>query len=152
MVLGLVYFFNSTVLLRINAFIRSTLFDDRIILLKRKKLAILFFCLSFIFLNIGFAAFSSHIAQSEDSWKQASVHFLMYQALQNYADQKYDKAMQKYQTILTIDPKDVESMKRISYIYEMQGKSQESRKLLKKALRHAPHDKEILRILTKHDN
>jgi tetratricopeptide (TPR) repeat protein len=149
--LGLIYLFQPAIVLSINNFVRTVVFDDRIILLSRKKLSTLFFCLSFIILYMGFSSFSQHIAQNETTWRQTEVHFLMYQALQNYADQHVDKALQKYRTVLSIDPANIEAMKRMAAIYDLKGNLQEGRSLRKKALRLNPTDKELLQKLTTHE-
>src|SRR5689334_8450332 len=72
--LGWMFLFKSTLILTINRIAREMVFNDRLILLGRKKLAILFFCLSFVALHMGFSALTQFMASRDrDSWTQETT-------------------------------------------------------------------------------
>lgn len=72
--LGWIYFYAPNLVLRLNRIAREILFNDRLILLERRKLAILFFCLSFIVLFMGFSSLTQlRLHKMEETTKSKIV-------------------------------------------------------------------------------
>ncbi len=59
-VLGLGYLYRPDVIERINALLRATVFNDAYIALERKKWAIFFLLVAFLFLYMGIAKLAQH--------------------------------------------------------------------------------------------
>ncbi len=153
--LGWVYFFKPNLVFTINKVARDTLFNDRIILLERKKLAILFFCMSFVALYMGFSALTNMLgSQGKKSWLMETSSYMMYMAMQDYCTEKYDNAIQKYNQVLKADPNNVAALKHLSYTYEAIGDSAKARVIWQKILALEPNNSEIKEKLKikKHDN
>ena len=72
--LGWIYFYAPNLVLYLNKIARELLFNDRLILLERRKLAILFFCLSFITLFMGFSSLTQlRIHKMEETTKSKII-------------------------------------------------------------------------------
>ena len=143
--LGWVYFFKSNLVLTLNKIVRETLFNDRIILLERKKLAILFFCLSFVTLYMGFSSLVNLLgSQGKNSWLMETSSYMMYMAMQDYCSEKYGSAIQKYVQVLKADPNNMTALKRLSYTYEASGDTAKARVIWQKILSLNPKNKEIM--------
>lgn len=144
-VLGWIYFFRPNSVLTINKAAREFLFNDRIILLQRKKVAIMFFCFSFIALYMGFTSLTGQIgAKGQDSWVMEASSYMMYSAMQDYCREKYDTAINKYKTVLAADPENLTALRRLSYTYEACGDTAKARMIWQKILKIEPDNKEIM--------
>jgi tetratricopeptide (TPR) repeat protein len=142
--LGWMYLFKPALVLTLNKIARDRLFNDRTILLERKKLAILFFCLSFVALFMSFAAVSDWVyRRGPNSWVFESNQYLMYMAMQDFCTERYTDALAKYREILAVCPDDAEAMKRMAYTYAAIGDKKHARELWEKLLRRTPNDPDI---------
>jgi tetratricopeptide (TPR) repeat protein len=122
--LGWIYFFRPKFVADFNKFARETVFNDRRILLERKKLAIFFFLISFAFTYFAFSSLSEHIARyGEGNWKPQANKYLMYMAMKDYFAQRYDNAVEKYQRILEREPNNMEALARIAATYQAKGEN-----------------------------
>jgi len=143
--LGWVYFFKSNLVLTLNRIARETLFNDRIILLERKKLAILLFCLSFVTLYMGFSSLINLLgSQGKSSWLMETSSYMMYMAMQDYCSEKYSNAIQKYEQVLKSDPNNMAALKQLSYTYEASGDTAKARVIWQKILALNPKNKEMI--------
>ena len=153
--LGWVYFFKPNLVFTINKVARETIFNDRIILLERKKLAILFFCLSFVALYMGFSALTTQLgSRGKNSWLMETSSYMMYMAMQDYCREKYDNAIQKYNLVLNSDPNNIAALRHLSYTYEAIGDSAKARVIWQRILALDPKNSEIREKLKlkKYDN
>jgi tetratricopeptide (TPR) repeat protein len=142
--LGLIYLYKSDLVLSLNRIAREIIFSDRIILLKRKKLAILFFCLSFIALYMGFTSLANVLVdENEKRLSGLRVDHLMYTAMQDFCIGKFEKALEKYKTVLKTDPGNIEALKRIAYTYLAAGDKTKANQTWQRLSRLVPNDKEI---------
>lgn len=124
--LGWVYLYKSNLVVELNRIARDILFNDRRVLLERKKLAILFFCLSFMALYMGL---SSLTAKKQENWLIGTNHYLMYMAMQDYCTARYQNAIEKYERILHNDPNNVSALKRLAYTYDACGEKRKAKAL-----------------------
>jgi tetratricopeptide (TPR) repeat protein len=137
--LGWIYFFKSNLVLSLNKLVRDYFFDDRLVLLKRKKLAILFFCLSFVALYMGFSSLSQWMGKRDpNNWAMETNRYLMYMAMQDYCTERYDNAIEKYRRVLAAEPNNTEAWKRLAYTYMALGDKKKARMIWKQLLRMAP--------------
>ncbi len=144
--LGWMYLYKSNLVISMNRIAREALFNDRRVLLDRKKLSILFFCLSFVALFMAFSSLTEWVnIRSKDQWTNESTKFLMYMAMQDHCTERYDSAIEKYDRILKAYPENTEVMKRLAYTYDAKGDKKKARQLWKKLLRKNPNDHEIQR-------
>jgi tetratricopeptide (TPR) repeat protein len=153
--LGWVYFFKPNIVLMINKAAREVFFNDRILLLERKKLAIFFFCLSFVALYMGVTALTDMLGKSgRNSWLMEASSYMMYMAEQDYCRERYDNAIQKYEQVLRTDPGNKTALRRLAYTYEAAGDSAKARVIWQRMLKLDPKNNEILEKLKlkKHDN
>ena len=133
--LGWIYFYKSSVVLNLNKFARETFFNDRIVLLERKKLAILFFCLSFVALYMGFSSFARWMSmRDKNSWAMETNKYLLYMATQDFCTERYENAIEKYRQILKSEPNNKEVWKRMAYTYTAMGDKKNARAIWKKLL------------------
>jgi tetratricopeptide (TPR) repeat protein len=147
--LGWIYLYRSNLVLSLNRLARDIFFNDRRILLERKKLSILFFCFSFIALYMGFSSFSKELAsRGKNHWTLESDNYLMYLAMQDYCTERYESALGKYAEILKHKPDDPDVLKRIAYTYTAMGEKKKARAIWQKLLRLVPTDEDISRKLS----
>ena len=143
--LGWIYFFKPNLVLTLNKIARETLFNDRFILLERKKFSILFFCMSFVALYMGFSALVNFLGSREkNSWLMETSSYMMYMAMQDYCREKYDNAIQKYNLVLKSDPNNLTALRRLSYTYEACGDTAKARVIWQKILLLDPKNVEIM--------
>ena len=151
--LGWIYFFRPNLVLAFNRFAREIFFNDRIILLERKKVAILFFCLSFVALYMGFTSFADQFgSKGQNSWAMEASSYMMYSAMQDYCREKYDNAINKYNAVLRTDPNNMTALRRLSYTYEACGDTAKARVIWQKILKIEPNNLEIIGKLGKKFN
>ena len=141
--LGWMYLYRSNLVLILNRIAREVLFNDRRILLDRKKLSIIFFCLSFVALFMAFSSLTKWVSdQGKDRWANESTEYLMYMAMQDYCTERYTNAIEKYNKILITDPNNAAILKRLAYTYDANGEKKKARQIWKKLLRMNPNDQE----------
>ena len=113
--LGWVFLYKPNLIMALNRIARDVLFNDRSILLQRKKLSILFFCLALLALYMGMTSLIQSSGQAGRSgWVINRKQYLLYIAMQDYAAKRYPESLQKYSKILEMypnDPKALEMMK-----------------------------------------
>lgn len=149
-ILGWIYFYKSNLVLTINRIAREAFFNDRIILLERKKLAILFFCLSFLALFMGTSSLSKWFeADKNNKLFIEPQKYLLYMAMQDYYKSNYENALEKYKQVLKYDPNNINAMKRMAYTYSACGEKKQAKALWIKLSRLLPDNKEILKQLEK---
>ncbi|MFH0807214.1 MAG: tetratricopeptide repeat protein [Elusimicrobiota bacterium] len=152
-ILGWIYLYKSNLVITLNRIARDVLFNDRLILLERKKLAVVFFCLSFIALYMGLTSLASIAGTSEkSSWMMEPHGYLMYMAMQDYYRQRYASAIDKYQRVLKEDPDHFEALKRITYAYIAAGEKKRARASFKRLIRINPKDPEVAEKIRTHLN
>ncbi len=144
--LGAVYLFRPDIVLTLNRISREILFNDRIILLKRKNLAILFFCLSFIALYMGFSSLSN-LMSSQNKISRVNLGYLMYLGTQEYCAGKYAKALEKFQRVLIADPDNHNALKISGYSYLALGNKNKAVELLRSFLKFEPYDNDVKQII-----
>ena len=143
--LGWIYFFKPNLVLSLNKLARESFFNDRIILIERKKLSVFFFCMSFVALYMGFSSLTDVLAsRGSNSWLMETSSYMMYVAMQDYCRGKYDNAIEKYTMVLKSDPNNVSALKRLSYTYEACGDSAKARVLWQKILVLDPKNTEMM--------
>lgn len=148
--LGWIYFYKPNLVVNINRIIRETFFNDKHTLLKRKKLAILFFCLSFIALYMGFTSMARKIEKQEkDTWLMENYKYSMYIATQDYYLKKYNSALKRYKRILNEAPDKKEVLKWMAIVYSEMGERIKAKALFQKLLQMSPNDRDIQRELKK---
>lgn len=144
-VLGWVYFYKPNLILQLNKTAREILFNDRQVLFERKKLAILFFCLSFVALYMGMtslARIEKNIENNTDGSLKPNG-YTMYMAMQDYCSGRYQEALEKYQKILKSEPYNTRALKRIAHTYYALGQSEKARDIWQRLYMRFPNDKEI---------
>lgn len=143
-ILGWIYLYKSSLVLAINKAVREVLFNDRRVLLERKKLAISFFCLSFIALYMGFSSLADWVsATRKNSWVIEPDSYLMYMAMQDYCTERYQNAIEKYLKVLQNQPDNLEAVKRLAYTYDAAGEKKKARALWKRLLKAYPENKKV---------
>jgi tetratricopeptide (TPR) repeat protein len=147
-VLGWIYFYRPNLVLAFHQFVRESLLNDRIILLERKKLAILFFCFSFIALYMGVTSLPNQASVKDGhNWISETSSYVMYEAMQDYCREKYDNAINKYNEVLKNDPNNVTALRRLSYTYEACGDTAKARVVWQKLLKIQPNNRELIKKL-----
>lgn len=152
LLLGVLFFifawvllFKPNLLLNLNRVIRERVFNDRIILMERKKLSVFFFCLSILALYIGLTALiKSKETQGKDNWIIERNKFTMYLAMQEYCDGKYAEAIEKYKKILESDIGSEQALKHLALSYEAVGDIKSAKEAWIKLLRLNPGDVKTL--------
>lgn len=140
-ILGWIYLYKSNMVLNLNRIARDMIFNDRLVLLERKKLAILFFCLSFVALYMGFTSLMLLAAsRGKNSWATETNKYLMYMAMQDYCTERYSSAVEKYEKVLKSEPNNVEAWKRLAYTYTALGEKRKARNIWKKVLSISPNE------------
>jgi hypothetical protein len=120
--LGWIFFFKPNLVASVNEFAREKIFNDRIILLERKKLAALFFLIAVVAVYMTFLSVIEHITvYSGGRWKQQANQYLMYMAMKDYFGRRYDSALEKYGKILLTEPNNIEALTRMATIYQATG-------------------------------
>jgi tetratricopeptide (TPR) repeat protein len=144
--IGWVYLYKSNMVLTLNRIVRETFFNDRLVLLERKKVAIFFFCLSFVALFMGF---SSLALWNRNNGVMETDKYLMYMAMQDYCTERYENAIDKYKKVLKYEPNNVEAWKRMAYTYMALGEKKKARAIWKKLLTISPSENDAKEISEK---
>ena len=148
--LGWIYLYKSNLVLNFNKIARELIFNDRTILLERKKLAILFFCLSFIALYMSYSSITREsVSGSINGWTGESGKYLMYMAYQDYCSGRYESAIERYQKVLKLDPDNGDAIKWMAYSYGASGEKRKACILMERLLKAEPDNRELLDNLKK---
>ena len=139
----------------LNRIARDTIFSDRVILLHRKKLAMLFFCVSFIVIYAALAHLDITRRELRKTTTTIPVtEVLMNDAMQYFYFGDYSKAVPKYLEILRLDPFNIRALKRLAKTYETMGEKKKAEAYYERIGQLVPDDmktKEHLRKI-KDDN
>jgi len=140
-IIGWVYLYKPNLVLHLNRIAREFLFNDRLILVKRKRLAVLFFCFSFIALFMGVNSLTTLQENEEaNSWVLEIGNYKMYLAMQDFCAGKYQDALDRYQQVLHSDPQNIKVLKRIAFTYTALGDKRKASLYWRKVLELDPAD------------
>jgi hypothetical protein len=115
--LGWVYLYRPNLIIALNRVARDVFFNDRSILLQRKKLSIVFFCFSLLALYMGTTSLMKSYEQSgRGSWIVNRKHYLLYNAMQDFTAKRYAESELKYTRILELYPNDPKSLEMIKIL------------------------------------
>ena len=128
-VLGWFYYSRPEKIQKLNAFLRDRVFNDRYILVKRKKVAIVCFLLSFLLLTVVYLM--SHEAKNRYV-AASSVH----------KDIAFDAAAY-YKKAFSEHPDDTNLIIKYAYVYEILGEKHKSDALWNKAIVLNPETKTL---------
>ena len=151
--LGLIYLYKSDLVLGFYRFARESVFNDRALLLKRKKLAVSLFCLSLIATYMGFSSLAKELSfENERRFNKLTVDTLMHIATEDYLNGKFANALAIYKKVLDSDPENIDVLKRVAYTYFASGDKKKALATWKRISEVAPRDREVrqnLRVLNK---
>ncbi|MBN1824567.1 MAG: tetratricopeptide repeat protein [Endomicrobiales bacterium] len=147
--LGVIFLYQPNLMLRMNQLARELLFNDKRLLLERKRLAIFFFALSFVALYMGFTSLNHWMAAKKKFSVDEGSKYLMYLAMQDFCTEKYDRALQRYSQILQTDPRNTDALKYMALVYDELGDSKRARVTRQRILAIDPEDKETMSRLGK---
>jgi tetratricopeptide (TPR) repeat protein len=147
--LGWVYLYNPNLVLDINRIIRDILFNDKQILLARKKLAIVYFFLSFVFLYMGITSLARIMEQTDKTpWLLDKFGYRMYIATQDFYSGRYESAIAKYRILLENSKDPVPILRNMAFAYAAIGNNEKASDLFEKLLKINPND-QIVRLKLK---
>lgn len=136
---GWILIFNPGAGVAFNRFMRDAVFNDRLIVTRGRKLAVIFFCCAMVAL---YSAFND-ITRLIGSDQMHATDHLMYMALRDYDRQKYPAAIARYEAVLRIEPANREARKRLAYALTATGDTQRAHTVWKELLRMNPQDTEV---------
>lgn len=139
LVAGWILIFNPAAGVAFNRFMRDTVFNDRLIVTRGRKIAVLFFCCAMVALYSAFNDITRLIGSDQ---AHATDH-LMYMALRDYDRQNYPAAIARYEAVLRIEPTNREARKRLAYAFTAAGDTQRAHTVWKELLRMNPQDTEV---------
>ena len=139
--LGLIYLYNPNLVLNINRVVREVFFNDKKVILERKKLAILFFCFAFLPLYMGFTSLAGLFAkQDKKIWFIEPIKYSMYMATQDYYAGRYTSAIEKYKRILPLSSDKQSVLKCMAFTYLAMGNKEKAKVLFERLLQINPDD------------
>jgi tetratricopeptide (TPR) repeat protein len=142
--LGLIYLYNQNLVLNINRVVRDVFFNDKKVILERKKLAILFFCFAFISLYMGFTSLAGFFEkQDKKVWFIEPLKYSMYIASQDYYAGRYQSAIERYKKILPLSSDQHNVLKCMAFTYLAMGDKEKAKILLEKLAQINPDDRII---------
>jgi len=115
--LGWIYLYKPKLVSRINNFARDVLFNDRVILLARKKVSIVFFCLSFVAIFMGLSSMSGWVENAGTALIMTSDSYRLYKANQSYRAGRYEETISACEEVLTADPKNKLAIHQLAQAY-----------------------------------
>ncbi|MFH1368700.1 MAG: tetratricopeptide repeat protein [Elusimicrobiota bacterium] len=152
-VLGWVLLFTPNILLSLNRLVRDRIFNDRIILMQRKKLSIFCFCLSMLALYVGVTSLiKTTETQGKQNWVLERNKYTMYLAMQDFCCENYADAIEKYTRILASDPENENALDHIARSYKAVGDPQNAKTHWLRLLQLRPKDARILKEINKIEN
>ena len=139
--LGLIYLYNQNLVLNINKVVRDVFFNDKKVILERKKLAILFFCFAFFSLYMGFTSLAVVFEKQEKKvWFIEPLQYSMYIATQDYYAGRYASAVERYKRILPLSGDKHNVLKCMAFAYFAMGDKAKAKTLLEKLTQMNPDD------------
>jgi hypothetical protein len=132
LLLGWVYLYRPKLVSRINSFACEKLFNDRVILLYRKKVSIVFFCLALVTLFMGISSMGGWAENAGTAFLMNKESYKLYKATQDYHAGRYTEAITACNELLMGDPKNnlaihqravaYKALKNESTLHKKQGK------------------------------
>ncbi|MCB4792733.1 MAG: tetratricopeptide repeat protein [Elusimicrobia bacterium] len=142
--LGLIYLYKPNLVLAINRIARDIFFNDKTVLLERKKLAILLFCVAFISLYMGLTSLASFFEnQNKKIWFIEPIKYSMYIATQDYYAGRYKSAIERYIKILPLSDDQQNVLKCMAFTYMEMGEKDKAKALFDKLLQLDPDDQVV---------
>lgn len=118
LLLGWIYLYQPNLVSRLNSFARDVLFNDRVILLSRKKVSIVFFCISFIAVFMGLSSMGGGWAENTGTALLMNRDsYRLYKAMQDYHSGNFDDAIAACNEVLTSDPKNKLAIHQLALAY-----------------------------------
>ena len=117
LLLGCIYLYKPNLVSRINSFARDFLFNDRVILLARKKVSIVFFCLSFVSIFMGLSSMGGWAENSGTEFLMSRDSYRLYRAMQDYKAGRYDETIAACSEVLMRDPKNKLAIHQLAQAY-----------------------------------
>ena len=131
LILGLVFIYKPTLLIRFNKIARERFFNDNIILLERRKKGVLFILLFFIFLYWGYYRFQ-YVRMDLDH-NLISTSRLLYQSLQHLQSRQYETAIMLCEKVLAREPDNTEALLQKGASHLLLGNPSQAQKCWAKA-------------------
>lgn len=125
--MGWIYYYRPQYVQKINAYFKNIIFNDRNILLKRKKIAVVFLLLSAFFFTSGFL-----ISQDEKNKKSLPVETINKEIV-------FD-IISVYMKHLDEEPGDLTALKKLAYAYDAIGEKKREFTIWKRILILYPED------------
>lgn len=125
--MGWIYYYRPQYVQKINAYFKNIIFNDRNILLKRKKIAVVFLLLSAFFFTSGFL-----ISQDEKNKKSLPVETINKEIV-------FD-IISVYMKHLDEEPGDLTALKKLAYAYDAIGEKKREFTIWKRILTLYPED------------
>lgn len=126
-IMGWIYYYRPQYVQKINAYFKNIIFNDRNILLKRKKIAVVFLLLSAFFFTSGFL-----ISQDEKNKKSLPVETINKEIV-------FD-IISVYMKHLDEEPGDLTALKKLAYAYDAIGEKKREFTIWKRILTLYPED------------
>ena len=128
LVLGWTYYYKSARVHKLNDFFRKKIFNDRYMLLKRKKIAVVFFLAACLLFTTGFI-------RSQDEKKKKSIQI-------EFTDQGilFD-VISLYYKRLAEQPEDILTLTKLAHVYKTLGEKNRERMTWEKILVFDPENK-----------
>lgn len=138
LVAGWILIFKPAAGIAFNRLMRDGVFNDRLIVTRGRKIAVLFFFCAMVALYSAFNDITRVIEKD-----QPATDHLMYMALRDYDRQRYAAAIARYAAVLRIEPANREARKRLAYTYTAAGDTPRAHAMWKELLRMNPEDAEV---------
>ena len=123
LLLGWVYLYKPNLVSRINSFAREKLFNDRVILLSRKKVSIVFFCLAFVTLFMGISSMGGWAENAGTALLMNKASYRLYKAAQDYRAGRYTETIAACNEVLMADPKNKLAIHQLALAYTAMNKT-----------------------------
>lgn len=150
LITGWVFLYKPNLLQYLNQQAREHVFNDRILLLHRKKLAVVFFCLSVLALYMGLTSYiKSGFMQGKDTWVVDQNKFTMYLAMQDYCCGRYDESVAKSLNVLGSDPQNIDALENLALSYKALGNTEKAKSAMFRLFKLRPDNKKIFEELKK---
>lgn len=139
--IGLAYLYQPNIIISFNNLMRKVFFNDTKILVRRKKISIVYIALSIIIFYVGLF----HIQLHQD--KKFSREMKLYQVWNWYHRGKFDVAEKLCLELYRDDPKDLTVLKQLAYIYFVKQDYRKAKVFAEKFLAISPENKKLKNIL-----
>lgn len=123
LLLGWVYLYKPALVSRINSFANEKFFNDRVILLYRKKVSIVFFCLAFVTLFMGVSSMGGWAENAGTALLMNKTGYQLYKAAQDYHAGKFADTIAACNEVLMSDPKNKLAIHQLALAYTALNKT-----------------------------